>query len=104
MRIRSHRRGVTLLELLVVLAVLGVLIGLLLPAVQNVRGAAARMACQNNLKQIALAWHGHEAALGTLPPAKVFVRTTLPNVPIGWPVIVLPYLEQDPLYRETLAA
>jgi len=102
MPIRCHRRGVTLLELLVVLAVLGVLIGLLLPAVQNVRGAAARMTCQNNLKQVALAFHHSESARGTLPQAADYVPSK-PQVGVSWAVTGLPYLEQGELYRQALA-
>lgn len=94
---RYRSRGFTLVELLVVIAIIGILVGMLLPAVQQVREAARRISCQNNLKQIGLALHNHQAAFGRFPAG--WTANADAGVPgWGWMAWLLPYVEQQPLY------
>jgi prepilin-type N-terminal cleavage/methylation domain-containing protein/prepilin-type processing-associated H-X9-DG protein len=98
---RTKPNGFTLIELLVVIAIIAILVGLLLPAVQKVREAAARLKCQNNLKQIALAFHNYHDANSLLPPAYISRK----DIPSGnfhrWSsfALVSPYLEQTAIYN-----
>jgi prepilin-type N-terminal cleavage/methylation domain-containing protein/prepilin-type processing-associated H-X9-DG protein len=93
---RSVRRGFNLIELLVVVAIIAVLIGLLLPAVQQAREAARRAQCCNNLKQIALAANNYHDAFGCYPQG---VQFTFSFSTSGHHVALLPYLEQVPLFN-----
>jgi prepilin-type N-terminal cleavage/methylation domain-containing protein/prepilin-type processing-associated H-X9-DG protein len=100
----SINRGFTLIELLVVIAIIGVLIALLLPAVQAAREAARRAQCSNNLKQIGLAMHNYHDRHDTFPPGYItLTQTSQPNSPEtgpgwGWGTMILDDLEQKPLY------
>jgi prepilin-type N-terminal cleavage/methylation domain-containing protein/prepilin-type processing-associated H-X9-DG protein len=105
---QTRRNGFTLIELLVVIAIIAILISLLVPAVQKVREAAARMQCQNNLKQLALALHGYHDANKKFPPGAQDTVLPSPNPTnsatliqgTSWIVFILPYIEQNAVFMQ----
>ena len=100
---RPADRGFTLIELLVVITIIGILVGLMLPAVAAVREAARRSQCQTNLAQIGIALQNYESAQGTLPPGTIEPKGPIHNVPqgnhIGWLVQLLPYIEENITFK-----
>ena len=97
----GRQRGFTLIELLVVIAIIAILIGLLLPAVQKVREAAARSTCQNNLKQMSLALHNCNDAMGRLPPLAAAEYGGAYYAPHMFHL--LPYIEQNNVWKSATA-
>lgn len=112
---RTQKNGFTLVELLVVIAIIGILIGMLLPAVQQVREAARRAQCANNLRQNVLAMHNYESAQGQFPPGKNDAGTQNKRTPrpivsrpsnsdngrqYAWGIFMLPFVEQQAVYDQ----
>ena len=106
--IRSTGRGFSLVELLVVIAIIGLLIGLLLPAVQAARSSARRISCCNNMRQMGVGLHGYHGVHKSFPMGSIEMRALrLPNGKLrypggrqlAWSVFLLPYMEENALYE-----
>lgn len=113
--LRSHEAyrlaGVTLVETLVVLGLMGILFGLLIPAVQSARATASRASCQNNLKQVGVALHNYHGTHGRLPPLPVtspptgpFRLSPDPNQLLSWRALILPQIDQEQLWSQAVTA
>ena len=110
---KARHGGFTLIELLVVIAIIAILIALLVPAVQQVRRAADRTSCANNMKQLGLAFHDYHDAYKKFPPAMWIAKPPangtndmasvyrIPEFGPNWVVFLLPYIEQDALYQKS---
>ncbi|MEM8863964.1 MAG: DUF1559 domain-containing protein [Planctomycetota bacterium] len=98
---KSRQHAFTLVELLVVIAIIGILIALLLPAVQSARESARRMSCTNNLKNIGLACLNYESAKRELPPGSLNSSADQQSG-LGWPVLILPYVEESAVSEDSL--
>jgi prepilin-type N-terminal cleavage/methylation domain-containing protein len=110
---KFNQKGFTLIELLVVIAIIGILVGLLLPAVQKVREAASRTRCLNNLKQIGLAFHGYHDVNAKLPPGQSPWTSLTTGLDVwnvtpfegcwSFLVYILPFIEQEAIYKKAKA-
>ncbi len=100
-----RKKGFTLVELLVVIAIIGILIALLLPAVQAAREAARRMSCTNNLKQIGIGLHNYHDTNGVFPPARAGVGSWSQGIgyATSFHILMLSFCEQQPLYDQIMA-
>lgn len=99
LRSRCRTHGFTLIELLVVIAIIGVLIGLLLPAIQKVREAANRLSCANNVRQLGIACHNYHDTAGIFPMFAISTNTTVASAHY----LLLPYVEQQNIYQQAVA-
>lgn len=103
-RSTKGRGGITLIELLIVFAIVAVLLGLLLPAVEKIRESASRLKCQNSLMQLVLALHQYHDVRNSLPPGHRSSSNPDRMSQSGWTLSILPYIEQPALYANALAA
>lgn len=95
-----RRPGFTLVELLVVIAIIGILVALLLPAIQAAREAARRTECVNNMKQIGIGLHNYHDTYRTLPLGSYNIRETWPANGSNWRVLIMPFIEQSAVFSQ----
>lgn len=96
----GHRRAFTLVELLVVIAIIGILVALLLPAIQAAREAARRTECVNNLKQIGIALHNYHDTYRTFPLGSFNLREVWPSNGTNWRALILQFMEQSTVWEQ----
>lgn len=101
---RTAVSGLSLIELLVVLAIIGVLLGFLIPAVQAIRARSQQLECSNNLRQIGLALHQYHDVNKSFPPGISYRDGADPYPWLGWQARILPFIEREDLWRLTVAA
>ena len=103
-KIQDPRSGFTLVELLVVITIIGILIALLLPAVQAAREAARRLQCSNNSKQVGLAMHNYHTAQRCFPPGTIYIydsgNAANNYFGLGWSSFILPFMESAQIYNK----
>jgi prepilin-type N-terminal cleavage/methylation domain-containing protein len=99
--VQRMRPAFTIVEVLVVIGVIGILIALLLPAIQAARESSRRMSCTNNLRNLAVACLAYEASKKTLPPGAINAAEEKKNG-LGWPILILTHLEQDAVSQQAL--
>ena len=100
MILRIHRRAVTIVELLVVIAIIGLLVALLLPAVQAARESARRTQCTNNLRQMGLALQAYHGAIGSFPSGVIAINDNFRDAQHSGLALLLPYIEHQNLHRQ----
>lgn len=104
LKVRSSRRGLTLVEAIVILAIVGILVAIIIPAVVQSRESARQVECRNNLKQIGIALHNYHETFAVLSPGWIGVSAGKPDIyginGMGWATHIIPFIEATPMYSQ----